>query len=195
MLPPNKALERSVKGVKWIDLVSAAMVLRSWRAQMKTEVGRNLSAALCLGLTLLLAPVAKSADQTSALSPIPIPAADLTWIDLDPTGAPGVKVANLWGDFRNSAFGAFFRLPAGFSAPLHAHTHEMKLVIVSGIYIQGPEGKPEFRLGPGSYLMQPGGSYWHTTRCDPASECLFFVEGGGAFDLQWATVKAAATTQ
>ncbi|HEX5007056.1 MAG TPA: DUF4437 domain-containing protein [Hyphomonadaceae bacterium] len=184
-----------MKGVKWIDLVSAAMVLRSWRAQMKTEVGRNLSAALCLGLTLLLAPVAKSADQTSALSPIPIPAADLTWIDLDPTGAPGVKVANLWGDFRNSAFGAFFRLPAGFSAPLHAHTHEMKLVIVSGTYIQGPEGKPEFRLGPGSYLMQPGGSYWHTTRCDPASECLFFVEGGGVFDLQWATVKAAATTQ
>lgn len=60
----------------------------------------------------------------------------------------------------------------------------MKLVTVSGTYIQGPEGKPEFRLGPGSYLMQPGGNYRHTTSCDQASECLFFVESNGAFDLK-----------
>jgi len=60
----------------------------------------------------------------------------------------------------------------------------VELVIVSGTYIQGPEGKPEFRLGPGSYLMQPGGNYRHTTGCDHASECLFFVESNGAFDLK-----------
>jgi hypothetical protein len=42
------------------------------------------------------------------------------------------------------------------------------------------------RLGPGSYMMQPGGNYKHTTSCDKASECIFFVESGGAFDLkQW----------
>ena len=157
---------------------------------MQIEIGRNLAPVLCFALAALLAPNAKSADGTSALSPIP--AADLKWIDLDPAGAPGVKVATLWGDHRSGAFGAFFRLPAGFSAPLHAHSHDMKLVIVSGTYIQGPEGKPEFRLGPGSYLMQPGGSYWHTTSCDPASECLFFVESGGAFDLQPANPKNTA---
>jgi hypothetical protein len=55
---------------------------------------------------------------------------------------------------------------------------------VSGTYIQQPEGKPEFRLGPGSYLMQPGGNYRHTTSCDKGSECLFFVESNGAFDLK-----------
>jgi hypothetical protein len=55
--------------------------------------------------------------------------------------------------------------------------------LVSGTYLQAPEGKPEFRLGPGSYLMQPGGDHGHTTGCDQASECLFFVESDGAFDL------------
>jgi len=126
----------------------------------------------------------ESTGVPNAVSPLPIPAADLKWIDLDPTGAPGVKVADLWGDHRTGPFGAIFRLPAGFSASLHTHTHDMKLVIVSGTYIQGPAGKPEFRLGPGSYLMQPGGEYQHTTKCDPESECVFFVESDGAFDLR-----------
>jgi hypothetical protein len=112
------------------------------------------------------------------------PSADLKWTDLDPAGAPGVKVADLWGDHTKGAFGAYFKLPAGFAVPLHTHTHDMKVVFVSGTYIQAPEGKPEFRLGPGSYLLQPGGNYRHTTSCDKTSECLFFVESNGPFDLK-----------
>jgi anti-sigma factor ChrR (cupin superfamily) len=125
--------------------------------------------------------------RASSAQPIVKPAENLQWTDLDPAGAPGVKVADLWGDHAKGAFGAFFKLPAGFAAPLHTHTHEMKVVIVSGTYIQAPEGKPEFRLGPGSYFKQPGGNYRHTTTCDKAAECLFFVESNGAFDLKPAT--------
>ena len=40
------------------------------------------------------------------------------------------------------------------------------------------------RLGPGSYMKQPVGNYRHTTACDKASECLFFVESNGSFDLK-----------
>lgn len=122
-------------------------------------------------------------DETSGDRPVPIAAADLEWFDLDPEGAPGVQLATLWGEPFNGAFGAFFKLPAGFAAPLHTHTNPMKLVIVSGTYVQQPAGSDAFRLGPGSYLMQPGGDYRHTTSCDPAADCLFFVESEGAFDL------------
>jgi hypothetical protein len=122
-------------------------------------------------------------DRTSSQRPIPVPAADLKWTDLDPANAPGVRIATVWGNPTAGGFGGFFRLPAGFAVPLHTHTHPMKLVIVSGTYIQGPSGAPELRLGPGSYLMQPGGNYRHTTSCDPASACVFFVESEGAFDL------------
>jgi hypothetical protein len=82
-----------------------------------------------------------------------MPAGDLKWIDLDPTGAPGVKVADLWGSHAKGPFGA-------------------------------PEGKPAVRLGPGSYMMQPGGNYRHTTSCDKSADCVFFVESAGAFDLK-----------
>jgi anti-sigma factor ChrR (cupin superfamily) len=134
---------------------------------------------------------AKKPAASAASRLVTIPAADLKWTDLDPKGAPGVKVADLWGNHAKGAFGAYLKLPAGFAVPLHTHTHDMKVVFVSGTYIQAPEGKPEFRLGPGSYMMQPGGNYRHTTSCDKASECVFLVESNGAFDLK--LVQAAAT--
>ena len=127
---------------------------------------------------------AKIAPKPAASRLVVMPAGDLKWVDLDPTGAPGVKIADLWGDHAKGAYGAFFRLPAGFAVPLHTHTYDIKVVIVSGLYVQGPEGKPEFRLGPGSYFMQPGGNYRHTTSCDKASDCVFFAESKGKFDLK-----------
>jgi hypothetical protein len=127
---------------------------------------------------------AKSAPKAAASRLVVTPASDVKWADLDPTGAPGVKIADLWGNHTKGAYGAFFKLPAGFAAPLHMHTHDMRVVIVSGTYIQAPEGKPEFRLGPGSYFMQPGGNYRHTTSCDTASDCVFFAESNGKFDLK-----------
>jgi anti-sigma factor ChrR (cupin superfamily) len=127
---------------------------------------------------------ATTASKAGAGQPVFMPAADLKWTDLDPKGAPGVKVADLWGNHAKGAFGALLKLPAGFAVPLHTHTHAMKVVFLSGTYIQAPEGKPEVRLGPGSYMLQPGGNYRHTTGCDKASECVFFVESNGSFDLK-----------
>ena len=136
---------------------------------------------------------AASAPKAAASKLVVMPAADMKWADLDPQGAPGVKIADVWGNHAKGAFGAFIKFPAGFAAPLHTHSHDYKIVIVSGTFIQVPEGKPEFRLGPGSYLLQPGGSYKHTSACDKASDCLFFVQSNGKFDLKpVAAGKAAA---
>jgi anti-sigma factor ChrR (cupin superfamily) len=129
------------------------------------------------------ATTAKPAPKPAESRLVVMSASDMKWTDLGP-GAPGVKVADLWGNHAKGAFGALFKLPAGFAAPLHTHTYDMKVVIVSGTYIQVPDGKPEFRLGPGSYFMQPGGNYRHTTTCDKASDCVFLVESKGPFDLK-----------
>jgi hypothetical protein len=114
-------------------------------------------------------------------APVFMPAGDLKWMD-DPN-APGVKFADIWGDHTKTGYGAFIKFPAGFTAPLHTHSHAAKIVVISGTFIQIPEGKSEVRLGPGSYLMQPGKTYRHVTACDKASECLIFSESTGAFDL------------
>jgi anti-sigma factor ChrR (cupin superfamily) len=140
--------------------------------------------AVILSFTLPVTTLAQN-PSSAASRLVVMPAGELKWADLDP-GIPGSKVVDLWGSHTGSAFGALFRLPAGFAAPLHTHTHDMKVLILSGTYIQAPDGKPEFRLGPGSYFMQPGGDYRHITRCDQAADCVFFVESVGAFDLKLA---------
>lgn len=135
------------------------------------------SVLTCMILLCLAAPALAQPQ------PVFLQAGELKWTDLDPKGAPGVKVVDLWGNHATGAFGALLKLPAGFAVPLHTHTSDMKVVFLSGTYIQAPEGKPAVRLGPGSYMMQPGGNYRHTTSCDKASECVFFVESQGKFDL------------
>ena len=147
-----------------------------------------LSIPLVLVFSALMQPSGRARAAQSATAgpaqPIFLAAGDVKWADLDPSGAPGVKIADLWGDHTKGAFGAYFKLPAGFAAPLHTHTHAMKVVFLSGTYVQSPEGKAEVRLGPGGYMLQPGGSYRHVTSCDKASDCVFFVESDGPFDLK-----------
>jgi beta-alanine degradation protein BauB len=126
----------------------------------------------------------KKAPKAAVTAPTFIPGADLKWVDLDPKGAPGVKIVDLWGDHTKGAYGAYLKLPAGFTTPLHTHTYAMKVAFVSGTYIQAPEGKPEVRLGPGSYMMQPGGNYKHVTSCDKSADCVLLVVSGGPFDLK-----------
>jgi quercetin dioxygenase-like cupin family protein len=133
---------------------------------------------------LVAAAVLAQGPGTAGSKAVVVPAGDLKWADLDPTGAPGVKISDLWGDHTKGAFGAITKFPAGFVAPLHTHTNDLQIVVVSGTFIHAPEGKPEVRLGPGSYLMQPGGNYRHTTSCDKASECVFFLQSKGMFDLK-----------
>lgn len=116
-------------------------------------------------------------------TPVFMPPGDLKWGDLNPTGAPGVKIADVWGDHTTGGYGAFLKFPPGFLAPLHTHTDAIKIVVISGTYMQTPEGKAEMRMGPGSYVFQPGGSYKHISACDKASECLLFIESTGKFDL------------
>lgn len=156
---------------------------------MKARSVLLVTASALLASTLSAQP---ATTASSATTPTFLPAADLKWSDLDPAHAPGVKIADLWGDHAKGAFGAYMRLPAGFMAPLHTHTHPMKVIFLSGTYLQTPEGKSQARLGPGSYMFQPGGNYRHVTACDKSADCVFFVESDGPFDLKPVGAKAAA---
>ena len=142
------------------------------------------AAALAAGQDAAKVPAGAPAAKPMGRDPVVKPAADMKWTDLDPQRGPGVKISDISGDHTKGAFSAFIKFPAGFAAPLHTHSNAMKMVVISGTFVQQPEGKPEFRLGPGSYLFQPGGGYKHTTACDKASECLVFAEGIGKFDLK-----------
>ncbi len=110
------------------------------------------------------------------------PAADMKWVAL-PDAPPGPMMSVISGDPMKGAYTAIEKFPGGFSAPMHTHPADHKAVIISGTWIHGEPGKPEVRLGPGSYLFQPAGQQ-HSTACDAASECVFFIESSGKFAIK-----------
>lgn len=150
--------------------------------------GRTLAALV--SLLAASTALAQAAAKPAHTKPVITPAADMKWVDMQP-GPPGVKIVDLWGDHTKSAYGALIKFPAGFAAPLHTHKSNMKIVVVSGTFIHGAPGETEARLGPGSYFLQPGDGYKHTTGCDKASECIIFAESSGPFTLTMAEAAAA----
>lgn len=104
---------------------------------------------------------------------------------------PGPVLSVLWGDPMKGAYGAIEKFPAGFSVPLHTHSSDHKVVVISGTWVHAEEGKADVRVPAGSYLFQPANRK-HTTACDSASECVFFIESSGKFDVRMAEAKKAA---
>lgn len=118
------------------------------------------------------------------------PAGDMKFEAL-PGAPPGPVLSPLWGEPAKGAYGAIEKFPAGFSAPLHSHSADHKVVVISGTWIHGEPGKPDVKIPAGSYLFQPANQK-HTTACDAASECVFFIESSGKFDLKLADEKKGA---
>jgi quercetin dioxygenase-like cupin family protein len=162
-------------------------MLKTWRGTLGCLAASLVAAAVLAQGAGAAKP--KPAHKSSAKTPVIWPAGDLKWTDA-PDAPPGVKQALLWGDPTKGAFGAMFKFPPGFSAALHTHSSEERIVTVSGTFIHGPEGKPDVSLPAGSYLLEPA-NYRHTTTCDKSSECVFFLESKGKFDIKMVDEKKA----
>jgi quercetin dioxygenase-like cupin family protein len=120
------------------------------------------------------------AQKNKMKAPVIWQAADMKWVELPNSG--GVMSATLWGDLNKGAYGALYKFPAGAKFPLHYHTYGMKVVIISGTWLYTPEGGTESRLGPGSYLSY-GAKDRHMSGAAEGSECEFFIEQSGKFDM------------
>jgi quercetin dioxygenase-like cupin family protein len=114
--------------------------------------------------------------------PVLLTAEDIKWEPI-PGGTTGAMSAKLWGDETKGAYGGLTKFPAGFKAPLHNHTNDMKIVIIKGAYIYN--GK---KYGTGSYLFIPGGQN-HESGGAEDSETIFFSEQPGPFDLKPVAAK------
>ena len=139
--------------------------------------GKFLLTLLAAAFTLLSVGGAQAQKKREALA---WPAANLKWIEMK-GGPPGLSYVDLWGHMDKGAYGVLVKLPAGMDHPLHVHTSDVKLVVVSGMFWYKPDGGTKVELGPGSYLMVPGGLK-HTSGTGPDGVEMF-QEGPGKFDM------------
>ena len=134
-------------------------------------------------------PAAAPAKPKKAMAPMAIPAADVKWNEMKDSG--GVMFAALTGDSSKGPFTAFVKFPGGMSQPLHSHTANVKLVVVSGTLIGGADEASAKEFGPGSFRLVPGG-WKHVTGCKAGADCVIFIDASAKFDQIPAEAPKAA---
>lgn len=127
--------------------------------------------SLLLGLSLIAATgLSYAADDGKAGT---MTAADqMEWRELGP-GSP-VKMVILWGDRNKGEYAMLLRIPAGFVAPIHAHTGDYHGMNLTGTWRHSFDGGEERELPPGSYVFQPGMAM-HGDACIGPDDCVLFV--------------------
>ena len=130
-----------------------------------------LRKSLLLGLSLIATGgLAYAADDQRIGT---MTAADqMQWQELRP-GSP-VKMVILWGDRDKGEYAMLLKLPAGFVAPIHAHTGDYHGMNLTGTWRHSFDGTEERDLSPGSYLLQPGMGM-HGDACVGPEDCVLFI--------------------
>jgi len=138
-------------------------------------------AVVCSALVALVAVsvAAQSAAQSTAPTASLVAGSELKWVDVPDTPA---KMATVKGDPARGPHASFIKLPGGFSAPLHSHTADHDVVVVSGTLTMTPEGGTAKKLGPGSWFEFTGKKK-HVTTCDAGADCVLFIAAKAAWDL------------
>lgn len=142
--------------------------------------------SLVLASGLIALPALAQAPKKSAA--VLTASADLKWNDVP--NFPGVKMAVAEGDPSKGASHFFIKFDAGFKAPVHHHTANHFVNVVSGTVTLTVDGT-ETRLGPGSFFSFSK-KQKHGTSCDAASECVLFIDARGKWDVIPEKEKPAA---
>ena len=92
-----------------------------------------------------------------------------------------VSQAVLYGDPDKGPHATLTKFKPGYDAGMHYHTNDTRIVVIKGAYLYKDEDG-EKRVGPGDFLMVPGG-HKHWSGGDKTEGALFYQDGPGKFDL------------
>ena len=143
---------------------------------------KSFAMASMVGVALLVSAVALAKDaapKKGGATATLVSAADLKWGDV-PDRA-GVKLAAVQGDPSKGASHFFVKLPAGFTVPVHHHSADHYVTVVSGTAVFNVDGG-DHTLPAGSYFAFTGKKK-HTTHCNDGADCVLFVDCRGKWDV------------
>ena len=150
---------------------------------------KGIAAAFAMALAAaVVAPNALAKDTKKGGDAALVPASSFKWSDVQ--GFPGVKMAVLHGNPEKGAHHAMMKLPGGFAAPLHHHTSDHYVTVVSGTLVLTVDGQ-ETKLPPGSYFSFTGKKK-HLTKCEAGTDCVLSVDSRGKWDVLADEAKPAA---
>jgi hypothetical protein len=112
---------------------------------------------------------------------------ELEWHPVDPANPRSPLIAALWGDPVSGPYGALLRVPAGFESPLHRHSADERVVVISGSSVHWTEnGSRETAkvLRTGDFMMMPAAVNHVSAAASDTEDCLEFITMDGKFDFE-----------
>lgn len=116
---------------------------------------------------------AGEAAKTTVLSK-----ADLKWKAL---GNAGVAAAPVSGDMEKGSSRFFLKYPAGLVTPMHHHTANHHVTVISGTITLTVGGK-QHRLGPGAYFMLADRAA-HIAKVEGTEDAIMFIHAEAPWDV------------
>ena len=132
-------------------------------------------------------PTPTATPMQSGKAPLMVSFAELKWTELPER--KGMQFAVLSGDPKTAAYMQMRKVPAGTANPLHAHSSELKNVIISGVWYTGADAASARDFGAGSVVVMPA-NWVHVSGCRPDSDCVFYQEGNDKFDFKPVEAKS-----
>jgi glyoxylate utilization-related uncharacterized protein len=103
--------------------------------------------------------------------------ADLKWKAM----GNGISAAPVSGDMEKGPSRFFLKYPVGLVTPLHHHTANHHVTVISGSITLTVGGK-EHRLGPGAYFMLADRAS-HIAKVEGNEEAVFFIQAEAPWDV------------
>jgi len=103
--------------------------------------------------------------------------ADLKWKAM----GNGIEAAPVSGDMDKGPSRFFLKYPVGLVTPMHHHTANHYVTLVSGSITLTVSGK-DYRLGPGSYFMLADRA-GHIAKVEGNEPAVFFIQAEAPWDV------------
>jgi hypothetical protein len=130
----------------------------------------------------------QTTPKEAATAPMMVSLTEMKWDALPER--PGMQFAVLSGNPKTGTYTQMRKVPAGTDNGLHAHSSELKNVIISGVWYTGADAASAKDFGAGSVVVMPA-DWVHVSGCRPGSECVFYQDGKGKFDFKPVATKAS----
>ena len=127
-----------------------------------------IAAALCSAAFVYAAEAGKSVVMAKT---------DLKWKAM----GSGIEAAPVSGDMEKGPSRFFMKYPVGLVTPMHHHTANHHVTVVSGALTLTVGGK-EHRLGPGSYFMLADRA-GHVAKVEGNEPVVFFIQAEAPWDV------------
>jgi quercetin dioxygenase-like cupin family protein len=156
---------------------------------MKDFMYKSIATIFAVAFTAtVFAPNAIAQAPKKGGSAVLMAAGDLKWNKDE--NRQGVQTVVLQGDPAKGAHHALLKLAGGFTVPLHHHSADHYVTVLSGTMVFTVDGK-DYKLPAGSYFSFIGKKQ-HVTKCETGADCVLAIDARGKWDVVPEESKPAA---